>query len=144
METTTVGRTLVTAKIENLEDALGAHAGKIPADQIRSVTIPDALADTGAQLLGLPRRYIQQLGLRHVDTKQARTSAGLADCKIYAAVWLTVEGQRCTVDVAEVDDESPILVGYVPLELMNYAVDPVHHKLILDPHSGGQNVLDML
>ena len=143
METATMGRKKVEIKVENISDSLNAVAGRLRPDQIRSVSVPDALVDTGAKLLGLPKRHIAQLGLEKFDTVPATTSAGEVQCDLYRAVWLTVAGRRCTVDVAEVPDGCPALVGYVPLELLDFVVDPVQCRVIPNPAHGGQQVLDL-
>jgi predicted aspartyl protease len=134
---------VVTATIENVNDFLNVQEGRLPPDQVRSVTVHDALVDTGAKLLGLPKRLIQQLGLTYFETRRATTSIGQIDCKLYCAVWLTVEGRRCTVDVAEVDDRCPVLIGYVPLELLDLVVDPADQRLVPNPKDGGQQVPDL-
>ena len=124
METATVVRTTVSVTIENLNDVLNAQAGVISGDAVRRIRIDDALVDTGAKLLALPRRMIDQLGLVRFETRKAQTSAGVVETNIYRAVWLTIDGRRCSVDVAEVPDDCPALVGYVPLELPDFVVDP--------------------
>lgn len=139
-----MGRVVVSAKIENINDSLQANAGLLSPDQVRSIEVDDALVDTGPKLLSLPRRLIQQLGLERFETRQAQTSAGMVPCDIYRAVWLTIQGRRCTVDVAQVDDNCPVLIGYVPLELLDFVVDPVGRRLIGDPRHHGQNILDLL
>ena len=77
------------------------------------------------------------------ETRKAQTSAGIMETNIYRAVWLTIDGRRCSVDVAEVPNDCPALVGYVPLELLDFVVDPPRQKLIPDPKDGGQQVLDL-
>jgi predicted aspartyl protease len=144
METATMGQVLVPVKVENIGDSLQAQTGQLRPDQVRSVEVENAVVDTGAKLLSLPTRLIRQLGLERFETRQARTSAGLVPCEIYRAVWLTVQGRRCTVDVAEVSDDCPVLVGYVPLELLDFVVDPVKRQLVGNPQHGGQQVLDLL
>ena len=143
METATMGRTTVAIKVENISDSLNAQAGTLSPDLVRTVSVPNALVDTGAKLLGLPKRLISQLGLEKFDTVPATTSAGEVRCNVFRAVWLTVEGRRCTVDVAEVPDSCPALVGYVPLELLDFVVDPVQCRVIPNPAHGGQQVLDL-
>ncbi len=138
-----MGRITVAAKIENVKDALDVRAGTLPPERLRSVEVSDALVDTGAKLLSMPTSMIHKLGLERLETRQARTSVGLVPCNIYSAVWLTVQGRRCTVDVAEVADECPVLIGYYPLELLDLVVDPAREKLIPDPQQGGQQVLDL-
>ena len=84
----------------------------------------DALVDTGATTLSMPRSLIDQLGLTPLRSRTARTTAGLATFKVYGAVRLTVEGRECTIDVAEVPEDCPVLIGQVPLELLDFVVDP--------------------
>ena len=50
----------------------------LPPEEVRRVEVPDALVDTGATFLSMPRRYIQQLGLQLFRTRQAKTSSGVA------------------------------------------------------------------
>jgi len=43
-----MGKVLTEANIANMHDLLEANLGKIPADQVRRIKIPDALVDSGA------------------------------------------------------------------------------------------------
>ena len=70
METEIMGRVLTEAKIENLKDLWACERGLSGPEEARSITIPEALVDTGATLLSLPTRFIRQLGLKQ-DHKQA-------------------------------------------------------------------------
>src|SRR5437016_2636450 len=116
METATMGKVLVTAKIENLGDLYGVEKGQLKPEDVRSAEVTDALVDTGATMLSLPKRFVAQLGLRPLRTRQARTSAGLVTLQMYGAVRLTVQGRECLSDVIEVPDDCRVLIGQVPLE----------------------------
>ena len=48
MEIATMGKVLVNAKIENLNDLFEAESGLRGREAIRCVTVQDALVDTGA------------------------------------------------------------------------------------------------
>ena len=61
---------------------------------------------------------------------------------LYDAVRLTIQGPSSTVDVMEVPDEVPTLIGQVPLELLDFVVDSGGQKLIGNPAHGGQHVLE--
>src|SRR5207253_1598295 len=74
MGTATMGRVVVSAKIENLEDQYKAHQGLIPPDQVRTLVVDDALVDTGATGLMIPTRLLATLGLRPTGTKHGRTA----------------------------------------------------------------------
>src|SRR5437879_5097625 len=71
METAAMGKVLVRAKIENLYDVERREQGVLPADQVHAVEVTDALVDTGATGVLLPKRLIALLGLRHYRTRQA-------------------------------------------------------------------------
>ncbi|MBV9126057.1 MAG: retroviral-like aspartic protease family protein [Planctomycetes bacterium] len=142
MENLTMGRVLVTAKMENLGDVLLTMQGKLPPDQVRTVEVTDALVDTGATSLSLPRSMIEKLGLQRFRSRRVRTSAGLVDVGVYGAVRLTVQGRDCSIDVAEVPDDCPVLIGQIPLEALDWVVDPVGGKLIGNPEHGGEHMFD--
>jgi predicted aspartyl protease len=142
MEASTMGRTVVNAKIENLGDLYSVEQGLLTPDKVRRTEVTDALVDTGATMLSLPARLIKELGLRYHRRRRVRTSAGIIDCAIHDAVRLTVQGRDCTVDVAEVPDECPVLIGQVPLELLDFVVDPAGQKLIGNPAHGGEHMIE--
>ena len=125
METTTMGKVSVAAKIENIADLYAVDNGTLRSDQVRCVDVSDALVDTGATMLSLPRRMIAELGLKRFRTRHARTTTGVSEFAVYGTVQLTVQGRDCRVDVTEVPDDCPVLIGQVPRELLDFVVDPV-------------------
>ena len=139
-----MGKVLVTAHLENLEDLYKAAQGTLPVEQVRAVDVTDALIDTGATGLLLPRRLNAQLGLSVLRTRPARTSAGQVEVPIYRAVRLTVQGRDCISDVGEIGDEFPVVIGQVPLELMDWVFDPKRQRLIGNPEHGGEQMIDIL
>jgi predicted aspartyl protease len=110
---------------------------------VRSVEIDHALVDTGATVLSLPRRYIQQLGLSLVRERVARTVAGLVKLRIYSVVRLTVQGRDVPTEVCEVPDDCPALIGQIPLEGLDFVVDLSGQKLVGNPEHGGEQMIDM-
>ena len=143
MEIMTMGKVVVPARIENLQDAYDVEKGVLPAEDIRTVEVSDALVDTGATLLSIPRRLIVQLGLKRRRTRTARTPAGIVSFGIYEAVRLTVMGRDCIVETAEIPDECPVFIGQMPLEGLDFVVDPVGQRLIGNPDHGGEQMIDM-
>jgi predicted aspartyl protease len=138
-----MGRVLTEATIENMEDLWKARAGSLPGDQVRRVVIADALVDTEATLLSLPTRVIRQLGLSRVASKRVTSSAGPTEAGMYDAVRLTIMGRSCTMDVMEVPDSVPVLIGQIPLEHLDFVVDLRNQKLIGNPAHGGEHVYEM-
>jgi predicted aspartyl protease len=138
-----MGKVLVTARIENLEDLYKVKQGQLAPDQVRRIDAADALVDTGASTLSIPKRFVAQLGLAPLRTRQARTSAGPITLQMYEAVRLTVQGRECTCDVVEVLDDCPVLIGQVPLELLDFVVDPQGQRLIGNPAHGGEQMIEL-
>jgi predicted aspartyl protease len=134
---------LVSAKVENVIDLYAASKGEISDAQVRRIEVPDARVDTGATLLGMPKRLIEHLGIPQIGSSRARTTAGLTTFAIYGPVRLTIEGRPCSVDVSEVADDCPVLIGYLPLEALDFVVDTKNQRLIGNPDHGGEFMLDM-
>ena len=137
METDTMGRVTVTAKIQNLGDLYLVEIGHLPADQVRSIEVADALVDTGASILSMPKRLIEQLGLRPIRTRTAMTTTGITTVNVYGTVRLTIQGRDCPTD------ECPVLIGQIPLESLDYVVDMRGGRLIGNPAHGGEQMLEM-
>lgn len=142
MESTTKGKVTVTAVVENLDDLFAARKGLLPADQVRRLEVTDALIDTGATGLLVPSRVVAALGLDPLRIRPARTIAGTLPLQVYRAVRLTVQGRDCISDVAEISDEFSIVIGQVPLELMDWVVDPRGQRLVGNPEHGGEHMVE--
>ncbi len=143
MEISTMGKVQVVAKIENLEDLFKAAAGTLAADRVRSIEVSDALVDTGAVMLSLPKRMIAELGLQAYRKRRVRTVGGIVETAICAAVRLTIQGRDVTTDVAEIPDDCPVLVGQIPLEGLDFVVDPIGQRLLGNPEHGGEHMIDI-
>lgn len=143
METETVGRVLTEATIENLEDLWAVDRGLIPPEDARRIVVSDALVDSGATLLSLPTKLIRQLGLRKFSDRRITSSVGPATAGIYEAVRLTIQNRTCTMDVLEVPDSVPVLIGQLPLEHLDFVIDMKGQRLIGNPAHGGEHVYEM-
>jgi predicted aspartyl protease len=144
MESEVMGRVTTEATIENIEDLWAAKRGLLPEGEVRSIIVVDALVDTGATLLSLPTRLIQRLGLERIASKRVTSSSGLGEAAIYSAVRLTIQGRTCTMDVMEVPDNVPVLIGQLPLEHLDFVVDLRSRMLIGNPAHGGEHVYELL
>jgi predicted aspartyl protease len=142
-ETGTMGRVLTEATIESMEDLWACKRGLLAGEDIRRLTVSDALVDTGATLLSLPTRLIRRLGLERTASKRVITSAGKGEGALYSAVRLTIQGRSCTMDVMEVPDNVPVLIGQLPLEHLDLVVDLRSRTLIGNPAHGGEHVYEL-
>jgi predicted aspartyl protease len=138
MGTETMGRVVTEVTFENLGDLWSAEKGLIPADQVRRIVVKDALVDTGATYLSMPTRLIHQLGLRKGDTRRIRTCSGVIDSSLYGPVQFTIQDRNGRLDVMEMGDDVPVLIGQLPLELLDFVLDPQSRSLIGNPAHGGK------
>lgn len=143
MEQDLMGRVLTEATIENLGDLMDVGRGLRSPDDVRRITVSDALVDTGATTLALPTRFIQQLGLKEVREKSATTFDGTRQVAVHEPVRLTLQGRSMSVDTVEVPDVAPVLIGQIPLEALDLVVDPKGQRLIGNPAHNGEEMLEL-
>lgn len=140
-----MGRVLTEATLENLEDLWAAKRGLVPPENVRRIILTDARVDTGATLLSLPTRYIQQLGLVPTTKKTFISSNGTEqEASVYGTVRLTIQDRQCPTDVVEVPDNVPVLIGQIPLEYLDLVVNPREGRLTGNPSHGGKHILEMV
>jgi len=144
MKVEEMGRVLTPATIENYVDLWAAKQGIISDDKIRRIEVQEALVDSGATLLSLPKSLIQELGLEKTAEKRVTSSIGFGEANLYSAVRLTIQGRSCTMDVMEVPDGVPVLIGQLPLEHLDFVIDMRQHALIGNPAHGGEHVYELL
>ncbi len=143
MGTETMGRVLTEATIENLKDLWDAERGLLPPERVRRTTVPVALVDTRATLLSLPTRLIRQLGLSPRRKRQVISSTGATEATLYDVVRLTIQDRDCPVEVMEVPDDVPVLIGQLPLENLDLVVDLRARRLTGNPAHGGEQVFEL-
>jgi predicted aspartyl protease len=138
-----MGRVTVPAKIENWGDLYMVEKGLLQPDQVHRIEVSDALVETGATPLSMPKSLIDQLGLMPFRSRPVRTSAGVLTVNVYGGARLTVQGRDCQVDVVELPEGSRVLIGQVPLEFLDFVVDPANQRLIGNPAHGGEQMIEM-
>jgi predicted aspartyl protease len=143
MGNTGIGKVLTEATIVNIYDLNEANIGKILSDQVRKITVPEAVVDSGKTTLGLPKQFIDQLGLPKQYEKRAMTADGMRMINVYESVQLEILGRLATIDPFELPDGKRILIGRLPLLFMDWVIDESAKKLIGNPAHGGEEMLEM-
>jgi clan AA aspartic protease len=144
MVTANMGKVLVPVLIESMEDLFEVNRNRRKPEEVRCIEVADALVDTGATYLSLPQRLVRQLGLMQFRSRRARISSGeVKEFNMFSVVKLTVQGRDCVVEVAEISDDCPVLIGQLPLEALDFVVDPIGQRLIGNPAHGGEHMFDM-
>lgn len=128
-----MGQVKVRLVLSNFEDEGMARRGLIKRDAIRRAEV-DALVDTGATRLVLPGTIARQLGLRVLG----RVSVRYADDRTAARdrvgiVVVKLMGRTAEVDAVVEPRKAYALLGQVPLEMLDFHVDPLGQRLIPNP-----------
>lgn len=128
-----------TTRIEltNHDDLVLARAGVMNPEDVRRLTVEDALVDTGATGLCLPAPLIEQLGLTPLRRVQAETANGMVERVIYSEVEYTVLERSDSIRVTDLLEGMPVLVGHMVLEALDLCVD-MKKGLIYNPAHGGE------
>ena len=143
METVTMGRVVTEATVENLEDLYEVKTGRRRAEDVRRVIVSDALVNTGTTSLSIPVSLVQQLGISPVSRKRTLTAAGPREANLLEAVKLTIMGRSMSIDAVEAPDGVPVRNGQIPLEFLDYVVDPRGQRPIGNPAHGGEQMFEM-
>ena len=83
------------------------------------------------------------MGLVPFRQRPARSATGPVLLNIYGGARLTVQGRECSCDVSELPNDCPVLIGQVPLELLDFVVDPKGQRLVGNPLHDGQQMLEL-
>jgi predicted aspartyl protease len=124
-------------KLVNREDMILAQKGVIKSADVREVVVQDALVDSGASRLSLPQSIIQQLGLTPVGKAKSITANGIADRTIYSEVEFTILGRTGSLQVTDLPNNAPVLVGHIVMELLDLCLD-IKKGLIYNPAHGNE------
>ena len=133
-----MGQVNIRIKVANWLDLEKIVLGE-RTEPARAVEV-EALVDTGAVMLYLCASHVKALGLRPVRKLVSRTMANVSvERVVYSPVDLEIQGRSATMEVVELPDSLPNIVGQIPLERLDWVVDPRHQKLIPNPeHKHGE------
>ena len=136
-----MGKVTVAVRIENVVDAFNASQGALAPEQVRSVEVEDAVVDSGATQLSMPKTMLASLGLTFLRNRKAVTAAGLVNVRVFGTARLTVQGRDCPVDITELPDGCPVLIGSSSLEGMDFVIDLPSRRVIGNPTHGGEQII---
>ncbi len=134
-----------TTEIElvNLYDLVAVKLGVMTPEDVRRLTVMDALVDTGATGLCLPTPLIEQLGLTPIEIRRARTATGIVDRILYSAVQFTILERAGMMQITDLPEGSPVLVGHMVLAHLDLCVD-IKEGLIYNPAHDGEWIKEIL
>lgn len=133
-----MGKVIVKLKLTNYVD-LQMSKLKLRKTKPRAVEA-DALVDTGATRLYLKSSIIKALGLKKESEVSSKTTNGVRRRSVYSAAQLDLMGRHGAFEVVEIDEDVPNLLGQIPLEYLDFIVDPKGQKLIPNPEHGDKQM----
>ncbi|MBM4043225.1 MAG: aspartyl protease [Planctomycetes bacterium] len=95
-----MGRTTVRLKVVNSHDRRLAAQGAIPVCTVRRIEV-EAIVDTGATYVCLPRADIRKLGLTFLREVPIRTANGPARRRLFEGARVELKGRAFPMAVME-------------------------------------------
>ena len=130
-------------ELENQYDLVAVKLGVMSPEDVRRFTVTDALVDTGATGLCLPIPLIEQLGLTPIEMRRARAATGIVNRMLYSEVQFTILERTSTIQVTDLPEGSPVLIGHMVLEHLDLCVD-IKKGLIYNPAHDGEWIIEIL
>lgn len=128
----------VGAKIRNWQNRF------LPPERQGEEVVCDVLVDSGAAELALPVERACALKLEELDNVRVFTAdGGQHEYRVLGIVELEVQGRLCQVRVIELPRGAEPLLGAVPLEEMDWRIDPSEKKLVPNPRSPDRPLLPL-
>ena len=124
-------------KLANLADLIRVQDGTIKSDEVRRVNVENALVDTGASRLCLPKPIIEQLGLSPVGRVNSLTANGIVTRTVYSEVEFTILERTESIRVTDLPANAPVLVGHIILEKLDLHLH-IKKGLIYNPDHGDE------
>jgi clan AA aspartic protease len=139
-----MGKVMTKVILENVVDRGNAENGALPPTQVRRVEA-EALVDTGAITLVLPRDIVDALGLPIRERKLATLADG-STCEVGRVTGVRVEilGRDMTTDALVVPSGTTPLIGQLQLEFLDLVVDARSQEVRTNPRSPDVWMFDML
>ena len=137
-----MGQVIARIKLTNPADFFAADEGRLSADQVRAAEI-DGIVDTAATLLVLPGDVCARLGLRPHGTRNVRYANGATAAVPWTSVWLEILGRQMLCDALVEEGRTTALIGQIPLEELDFVVDPKARELRVNPESPDAPLLDV-
>lgn len=139
-----MGKVFATLTIINRADQIRAEDGTITPDQVRSITLPNVLVDTGATTLCLPSHTIAKLGLKILKEVDVATAMGIGKARIFQDAKLSMFDREGTFECLELPGGGEALLGVIPLESLGLEIDLKNQTLKPLPISPTETYLTIL
>jgi len=130
---TTMGLVYADITLLNSFDVTAAKKGLIAEGDVKKLTFK-SLVDTGALTLTINEEIANQLDLKVLDQSDVSLADGtVSKCDLVGPVEIRFENRMTTCPALVLPGADEVLLGAVPLELMDVMIDPRLHRLVVHP-----------
>ena len=130
-------------KLTNSFYLFAAEKGWIKKKDIKSLVI-NMWVDSGAAMVCLPSRMISELGLEKKSEKQIATTSGYVLSSLYSPVTISILDREIELNIMEIPDGVPPLLGSIALEAMNLVVNPRKQIVESNPQQNGKYFIGLI
>lgn len=130
-------------KLTNSFHLFAAEKGWIKKKDVKSLVI-NMWVDSGAAMVCLPSRLISELGLEKKSEKQIATTSGYVLNSLYSPVTISFLDREIELNIMEIPDGVPPLLGSIALESMNLVVNPRKQIVESNPQQNGKYFIGLL
>ena len=117
--------------LRNVRDMGFARGGYIKKEEVRSLTVDEAIVDTGAMTLCINEEMRQKLGLDIEYNRPVRVANGeRVSCQVTEPVQIAWKDRFTACYAYVVPGIEVTLLGVIPLEDMDLMVNPVARELV--------------
>ena len=131
-----MGNVYARLELTNDYDIFQADQGLRTVDDIRTLVVEQALMDTGASHLFLPRFMIERLGLPLLEEVDVETATGPATTRVYKGLQIAIGDRRTTLTCVELPGGTQPLIGVVVMEVLGIIPDVLRHTVTFVPKTG--------
>ncbi len=130
-------------KLTNSFHLFAAEKGWIKKKDVKSLVI-NMWVDSGAAMVCLPSRLISELGLEKKSEKQIATTSGYVLNSLYSPVTISILGQEVELNIMEIPDGVPPLLGSIALEALNLVVNQRKQIIESNPQQNGKYFIGLI
>ena len=139
-----MGQIETILRISNAFDAEKLRHEEIALAVLRTITVANAMVDTGATTLCLPQAMIDRLGLEPVRSVRLATATGYVSSHVYRGVEVECEGRNAIVEALALPGGDRVLFGAIPMEIMGLEPDLKNRRLRVLPDQDDDTYLTAL
>lgn len=127
-----MGLVYATLELLNADDLSQARRNRLPDTEVKRMKVR-AMVDSGAVMLAINETVKTQLDLPVLEYRTARLADEAMKLEVVGPVEVRFENRRCLTEAFVLPGNAEVLLGAVPMELMDVLIHPAKQQLIVNP-----------